>query len=134
MICMSHLFHPLPSLRSGSATPTLFKTILMFLLFQGCQTENREDPVLASLGNEQLTLNEVLGAVPHELLSQDSLYPIKRYQEEWLRSRIITAHAAELALGQAGRYTRRVGRGPGQVLQHLRAGAILAKHRAVREV
>jgi len=131
---MSHLFHPLPSLRSGSATPTLFKTILMFLLFQGCQTENREDPVLASLGNEQLTLNEVLGAVPHELLSQDSLYTIKRYQEEWLRSRIITAHAAELALDQTESYTRKINRIRDQLLQHLLTDAILAKHATELEI
>src|SRR5690625_1904647 len=98
MICMSHLFHPLPSVRSGPATLTLIKMILMFILFQGCHADNEEDTVLASLGKEQLTLSEVLTAVPHELLSQDSLYALTRHQEEWRRSRIITSPAAELAL------------------------------------
>lgn len=125
---MSHLFHPLPSVRSGPATLTLIKMILMFILFQGCQAENKEDPVLASLGKEQLTLSEVLKAVPHELLSQDSLYTITRHQEEWLRSRIITAHAAELALDQTESYTRKINRIRDQLLQHLLTDAILAKH------
>lgn len=136
MIRMSHLLHPLSSVRFGPATLTFCSTLLifMFMLFLGCQHEKKEDPVIASFGGEQLTLSEALKAVPDELLSQDSIFTITRHQDQWLHSRVITAHASRLALDQTESYNRNINRIRDQLLQDLLTNAILSEHGSELEI
>lgn len=113
-----------------------FWTALWFALFliSGCERTVADNPVIASMSGEQLTLNEALQSVPDELLRQDSLFAVTRYREQWLQSKVNTAHAAGLRLDQTELFNRRIDRIKDQLLRDLLKDAILSEHTAELEV
>lgn len=108
--------------------------VLIVFLFFGCESIESENPVIASMGNEQLTLNDALEAVPQELLQQDSLFTVTRYRDQWLQSKVNTAHASGLHLDQTELFQMRISRIKEQLLQDMLSDAILSENASELEV
>lgn len=108
--------------------------LLVFFLFLGCESTESENPVIASMGGEQLTLNDALLGVPDELLKQDSLFSVTRFRDQWLQSKVNTAHATGLHLDQTELFQMRINRIKEQLLRDMLSDAILSEHTAELDV
>jgi hypothetical protein len=91
---------------------------LMFII-SACSQEVRYDdsPVLASVGNQSLTLQQAFDYIPPSVLAQDTLGAIQSYTEQWLDSQIAVQHAERVGLQNQSDVQERLKRIREQILE-----------------
>ncbi len=107
--------------RDQNRTLMLLFTIIIVTgtLVAGCSTKvDPEDPVLARVGNQTLTLRTALEEIPELVLARDTLEAIRLYQMQWTEARILESEANRLGLNNHPDVRRRMERLHSQLLQN----------------
>jgi hypothetical protein len=113
----------------------LFIFIIIPLLW-GCEQfpSDSDDPVLARVGNERLTLQRAVESIPADILRQDSVEAIKQYQSTWVEQQVLENEARRIGLNNNRDFQQRVERLKSQLLQSALRDAIINQHRDELEV
>ena len=104
----------------------------MMLLLSGvsCMSGPSVDssPVLATVGSEQLTVEEALRSIPDIALQQDTLEAFRSYMQQWINEKIGEREARRLGLTSDEQFQVRMKRLEQQVLNEMLQQFILAEN------
>lgn len=102
----------------------------------GCNqgTEDPQDPILASVGNETLTLGTALASIPHSVLAQDTLSAIQTFQDNWIDQKLLQREAERIGLDNNRQIQRQLERIRASLLREALHDLILEEHKEELEV
>lgn len=95
-----------------------FLTFLL-LVFSACNPsfQNDDSPVLASVGNLSLTMNEALDHIPESVMSQDSIRAVQSYIDQWVDKQVTIQQAERMGLQNSPEVRSKMERLRRQVLE-----------------
>ncbi len=88
-----------------------------------------DDPVLARVSDERLTLQAAVESIPRDILRQDSVEAIKQYQSTWVEQKVLEKEARRIGLDNNRDFQQRVERLKSQLLQSALRDAIISQHK-----
>jgi hypothetical protein len=104
--------------------------ILFFgtVIIIGCETTFQQDdsPVIASVGNQSLTVNEAFNLIPESILRQDTVTAIHSFAGQWIESQIAAQHAERVGLSRNREVSDKLARLRKQVLENALKDYILS--------
>jgi len=112
--------------RSGGFILLIFSVTMLWSCEQ-FQADS-EDPVLARVGSETLTLSMAIDNIPRSVIFQDTLSAINQYQENWVERKIIENEARRIGLQNNRDFQQRMERLESQLLKSALTDAILNQH------
>lgn len=72
---------------------------LLFLLAKCTSSYPSDDsPVLASVGNQSLTINEALSQIPGSVMTEDSIKAIETFIDQWIEKQVAVRQAERMGL------------------------------------
>jgi hypothetical protein len=96
----------------------LYAIILCGLFFSACEAIQQDDsPVLATVGNSSLTLNEALDMIPYVVLAQDTVTALSAFTKQWVKSQIAVQHAERIGIHNNPDMKKRIERIRKQLLE-----------------
>lgn len=109
------------------------KNLLFILILLGtasCMSGTSQDssPVLATVGNESLTVEAALNSIPDIALQQDTLEAFQNYKQQWVNEKIAEREARRLGLTSEEIFQTRMQRYEQQVLNEMLQQYILAEN------
>lgn len=90
--------------------------------------ESDNSVVIASVGNEQLTIEKALSEIPAIALRQDSMQAISSFKSQWINSRVSEREARRLQLHNSNEFRERVQRMERQMLEEMLNEFVLGEH------
>lgn len=81
---------------------------------------------IARVGNDYLTLDEAVDAIPAFILKQDSVNALQRYRDKWIQNQIILQEANRLGLSQKKEVRRKLRRAREEVLRQALKDYVIA--------
>lgn len=98
----------------------IFVLLLPLLGFIGCEStfQQNESPVLASVGNQSLTVNQAFDEIPSSVLEQDTLQAINTFVDQWIESKIAVDHALREGLANQPDVREKLDRVRNQILEN----------------
>lgn len=108
----------------------VFGLLLIFFAAVSCEpgAEPDDSLVIASVGNQTLTLNQALSSIPEVVLQQDSLNAVLSYKKRWIESSLTIQEASRLNLENDPEIQRRLDRLKNQLLENALKEYILAEN------
>ncbi|MBN1352053.1 peptidyl-prolyl cis-trans isomerase [candidate division KSB1 bacterium] len=76
----------------------LLSILALFVLFSNCGQHEEPQKIVASVGNEYLTIADIENLIPEDYHSKISLDQIKVYIDQWIDTRLIYEEAVKLGL------------------------------------
>ena len=109
---------------------TLLSSVILTMAAVSCMSGPSQDssPVLATVGNEQLTVEAALKAIPDIALQQDTLEAFQSYKLQWMNEKIDEREARRLGLANDKEFRDRMERLEQQVLSEMLQQYILAEN------
>lgn len=95
---------------------------------------NGDSPVLATVENSVLTIDDALKEIPVSVLEQDTSAAIQSFTEQWVNSQVMIKEAERIGLANAPEIREKINRLRGQLLQETLKDYILNEHRDELEV
>lgn len=96
--------------------------VLLFALsvLTACEStfQQNESPVLASVGNQSLTVNQAFDEIPSSVLEQDTLQAINTFVDQWIESKIAVDHALREGLANQPDVREKLDRVRNQILEN----------------
>ncbi|MEX2573855.1 MAG: peptidyl-prolyl cis-trans isomerase [Balneolaceae bacterium] len=113
-----------------------FATLILFTAACGCEQfqDDSEDPVLAVVGDQQLTLSSAVSNIPEGILRQDTITAIRNYQSSWIEDNVLIMEARRLGLDTNQELVNRLERLKSQLMLNVLKEVILSEHRDELEV
>lgn len=110
---------------------TQLALLLLFLATASCMSGPTRDssPVLATVGSEQLTVEEALRSIPDIALRQDTMEAFRTYKQQWINEKVGEREARRLGLTNDEQFQARMKRLEEQVLNKMLQQFILAENR-----
>ena len=110
--------------------------LLMSLYLAACETAADADisPVIASVGNSSVTLDEAIEQIPDIILAQDSLAAITNFKEQWIKSQLKIQEADRIQIWNTPEFQKRMERQRVQLMENVLTEYILAEHSEQLEV
>jgi len=105
-------------------------TLVIFTLMTvSCITGNNQDssPVLATVGNEQLTVEMALSQIPDIALHQDTLIAFQNFKQQWINDKVTENEARRLDLPNDELFQAKLKRMEQQLLNEMLRQYILAE-------
>lgn len=112
-------------------------SLLMILLVAvSCTSGTSSDtsPVLATVGNEVLTVEAAFRSIPEIALQQDTLEAFRNYKQQWVNEKITEREARRLGLNNEELFQTRMKRYEQQVLNEMLHQYIIAENQDELEV
>lgn len=91
-------------------------------------TSNDTSPVLATVGNEVLTVEAAFRSIPEIALQQDTLEAFRNYKQQWVNEKITEREARRLGLANEELFQTRMKRYEQQVLNEMLQQYIIAEN------
>ena len=109
---------------------TLLSSVILTMAAVSCMSGPSQDssPVLATVGNEQLTVEAALKAIPDIALQQDTVEAFKSYKLQWMNEKIAEREARRLGLANDEKFRDRMERLEQQVLSEMLQQYVLAEN------
>jgi hypothetical protein len=114
---------------------------LNLLLISGCLLfacesayEFDDSPVLASVGNTTLTMNEAFELIPEVVLQQDTLNALTAFTKQWVESQIAVQHAERVGIHNTAEMRRKMARIRKQLLEDALKEYVLTLNRDETQV
>lgn len=103
--------------------------VLVFLA-GGCMSGSDQDssPVLASVGGEQLTVEDALNSIPDVVLRQDTLAAFREFKQQWINQKVTENEARRIGLANEEVFRNRMERMEKQLLNDMLQEYILAEN------
>ncbi|PWN07595.1 peptidyl-prolyl cis-trans isomerase [Rhodohalobacter mucosus] len=96
---------------------TLLFTVL-FLLAQCTPTyQSDNSPVLASVGNQSLTINEALSQIPGSVMNEDSVQAVQSFIDQWIEKQVAVRQAERMGLQNSASVREKMERLRRQILE-----------------
>lgn len=111
----------------------LLGSVLM-LLSCSDTLDRTSDDIIATVGNQKLTLSEALENIPAHVLEQDSLSALVSYSEQWVESRVTVDHAERIRIDRMDEFQKKLNRSRDQLLESFLKSYILQEHADELEV
>ncbi|MEX0906338.1 MAG: peptidyl-prolyl cis-trans isomerase [Balneolaceae bacterium] len=113
---------------------TIFFALTLIVI--SCTSTDRSDdsPVLATVQNSSLTLNEALRQIPASVLEQDTASAVRSYTEQWVNERVMIKEAERIGLSNSPEIREKLNRLRGQLLQESLKDYVLNEHKDEIEV
>lgn len=104
--------------------------LLLFFLFTACMTETDEDssPVIASVGNQELTIENALEQIPAIAIRQDTVEALLNFKDQWVKSQITLEEAKRLKLENNDSYQKRLNRLKNQLSEDMLKEYIVSRN------
>lgn len=104
--------------------------LILFFLFAACMAESNEDssPVIASVGNQELTVENALEQIPSIALRQDTVEALLNFKDQWVKSQITLEEAKRLKLENDDSYQKRLNRLKNQLIEDMLKEYIISNH------
>lgn len=114
-------------------TTSLFMILLVAV---SCTSGTSSDtsPVLATVGNEVLTVEAAFRSIPEIALQQDTLEAFRNYKQQWVNEKITEREARRLGLNNEELFQTRIKRYEQQVLNEMLQQYIIAENQDELEV
>lgn len=114
---------------------TLF-FFLVIAIISACQNsfDSDDSEVIASVGNQSLTMNSTFDQLPQSVLQSDSLTAVNNYLDQWIQSNVIVQHAERVGLQNNRDVVEKLERARKQVLEDALKQYILSIHSSDLEV
>lgn len=102
---------------------------MVFIIASGCESQLDQDssPVIARVGNHQLTMSEAIMLAPDIAFREDTLTAIQNFKQQWIRSKVTENEARRLRLHNDTAYRERKARMEQQLLEDMFQEYILAE-------
>ncbi len=106
------------------------------MVFVSCMTGPNQDssPVIATVGNEQLTVETALRHIPDIALQQDTLQAFQNYKQQWINEKVAVNEARRLGLPNDKSFQAKMERMEQQLLNEMLHQFILAENPEELEV
>lgn len=93
--------------------------ITVFLLLVQCTQPYQADnsPVLASVGNQSLTINEALSHIPGSVMSEDSIKAVQSFIDQWIEKQVAVRQAERMGLQNSSQVREKMERLRKQILE-----------------
>jgi len=108
------------------------RLLLFFLILSPLACERfqngQDDPVLARVGSEELTLSMALGHIPEAVLQRDTLSALKQYQIEWVEKKVMEREAVRAGMDRNPEVLERLNRLRSSLVVDALKEAILVEH------
>lgn len=107
-----------------------FPVLLAAVIATGCMTDGEQDTsaVIASVGDQQLTIENALSQIPDFALRQDTMLALETFKNQWVNSRLTEKEARRLQLQNDETFRQRLQRMEDQLLEEMLKEYILAEH------
>jgi hypothetical protein len=107
-----------------------FAVLLAAGIAASCMTDGKQDTsaVIASVGDQQLTIEAALSQIPEIALRQDTLLALETFKNQWINSRLTEKEARRLQLQNDETFRQRLQRMEDQLLEEMLKEYILAEH------
>lgn len=114
----------------------LLSLVPVIFLHSGCEQfqTDTDDPVLARVGDEELTLQQAMHEIPEVVLKRDTLEAIENYQNTWIDRKVIEREAMRIGLDRSDEFARKVNRLRTQLLENELKDLIMSQHSDELEV
>lgn len=98
----------------------------------GCMPASQQDtsPVIARVGNHQLTMHKALELAPDIAFLEDTLAAINNFKQQWVRSKVTEDEARRLSLQNDEAFQERMARMEQQLLEEMLQEYVLAENSA----
>lgn len=110
--------------------------LFILMAFASCMSGTKQDssPVLATVGNEQLTVETALRHIPDIALQQDTLAAFQNYKQQWIKEKVAVSEARRLGLPNDDAFQAKMERMEHQLLTEMLQQFILAENQEELEV
>jgi len=107
-----------------------FPILLAAGIAAACMPFEEQDTsaVIATVGNQQLTIESALSQIPEIALRQDTLKALETFKNQWINSRLTENEARRLQLQNDEAFRQRLQRMEDQLLEEMLKEYILAEH------
>ncbi|MEX0994201.1 MAG: peptidyl-prolyl cis-trans isomerase [Balneolaceae bacterium] len=108
----------------------------ILLLTSGCShfQSDKEDPVLARVGEDELTYQQALREIPEFVLERDTLEAIENFQNNWIERKVIEREAIRIGLDREPEFNKKVNRLRTQLLENALKDLIVSENEEDLEV
>ena len=120
--------NPIPMCTIKSCKITSLFILLLATLSCTSGTSNDTSPVLATVGNEVLTVEAAFQAIPEIALLQDTLEAFRSYKQQWMNEKIAEREARRLGFTNEELFQTRMKRYEQQVLNEMLQQYIIAEN------
>lgn len=91
---------------------------VLFLLVQCTpSTQSDDSPVLASVGNQSLTINEALSQIPGSVMTEDSIHAVETFIDQWIEKQVTVRQAERMGLQNSAPVREKMERIRKQILE-----------------
>jgi hypothetical protein len=107
-----------------------FSLAALIFTLAGCDAPFHYDdsPVLASVGNQSLTINEAMEQIPESVLRQDSIAAVQTFIDQWVQNQVAVQHAERVGLSRNRDIQLKLERNRRQILENALKEYILAQN------
>ncbi len=109
----------------------LFFFIACTIALSGCDgiSPSSKDTVIASVGNNSLTLQQALDEIPAFRLQEDSLSAVVAYTNQWVETRVTVDHANRIGIPNTAEFQQKLSQYRNELLRSLLRDYIIETHR-----
>ena len=107
-----------------------YPIVVLVLILSGCMSASDQDssPVMASVGGEQLTVEDALKNIPEIVLKEDTLAAFSEYKQQWVSQKVAENEARRIGLANDEVFRNRMERIEKQLLNEMLQEYILAEN------
>ena len=107
-----------------------YPIVVLVLILSGCMSASDQDssPVMASVGGEQLTVEDALKNIPEIVLKEDTLAAFNEYKQQWVSQKVAENEARRIGLANDEVFRNRMKRMEKQLLNEMLQEYILAEN------
>lgn len=108
----------------------LFFFIATAIVLSGCDgiSPSSKDTVIASVGNNSLTLQQAMEDIPSFRLQEDSLSAIVAYTNQWVETQVTVDHANRIGIQNTAEFQRKLTQYRNELLKNLLRDYIIETH------
>lgn len=113
-----------------SVTSILFLFVAAAIVLSGCNgvSPPSKDTVIASVGNNSLTLQQALDGIPSFRLQEDSLSAVLAYTNQWVETQVTVDHANRIGIPNTAEFQQKLSQYRNQLLKNLLRNYIIETH------
>jgi hypothetical protein len=106
----------------------IFLTVLFLLSACTSSYQYDDSPVLATVGNESLTINQALDQIPGSVMTEDSVQAIQSFIDQWIEKQVVVRQAERMRLQNSENVRLKMERLRKQVLEEALREQLLQQH------